>query len=40
MTFAIAVEGFEENRVLWVQLAADVFQELTQLPSMETILKE
>lgn len=40
MTFTVAISGFEENKVSWVQLAADVFEELTLLPALETVLRE
>lgn len=40
MTFTVAIEGVEENKASWVQLAADVFEELTRLPSLQTVLRE
>lgn len=40
MTFTVAIEGTEENKASWVQLAADVFEELRRLPSLQTVLRE
>lgn len=40
MTFSVAMEGVEENKASWVQLAADVFEEMTRMPSLQTVLRE
>ncbi|KAK8396026.1 hypothetical protein O3P69_005244 [Scylla paramamosain] len=40
MIFTVAIDGFEENRVTWLQLAADVFEELAVVTSLEPIFRE
>lgn len=40
MIFTVAIEGFEEDRISWLQLAADVFEELAVMPSLEPVFRE
>ncbi|MPC58154.1 hypothetical protein E2C01_052149 [Portunus trituberculatus] len=40
MIFTVAIEGFKEKRVAWLQLAADVFEELALVTSFEPVLRE
>lgn len=40
MIFTVAIDGFEENKVEWLQLAADVFSELAVMTALEPIFRE
>ena len=40
MIFSVAIEGVKENQVSWLQLAADVFEELALMPPLEAVFRE